>query len=34
MTAENVERLELMVGEHCNEILLETDLLIVSAVSG
>jgi len=34
MTAEDVERLELMVGERCNEILPETGLFIVSAVSG
>ena len=34
MTAEDVERLELTVGEHCNEILLDTGLFIVSAVSG
>jgi hypothetical protein len=32
MTAEDVERLELTVGERCNEILLETGLFIVSAV--
>jgi pyruvate-formate lyase-activating enzyme len=34
MTAEEIERLELIVGEHCNEILLETGLFIVSAVCG
>ena len=34
MTAEDVERLELTVGEHCNEILLDTGLFIVSAVCG
>src|SRR5713226_5012822 len=34
MTAEDVERLELTVGERCNEILLDTGLFIVSAVSG
>jgi hypothetical protein len=33
MTAEDVERLELRVGERCNEILLDTGLFIVSAVS-
>ena len=33
MTAEDVERLELTVGERCNEILLDTGLFIVSAVS-
>ena len=33
MTAEDVERLELAVGERCNEILLDTGLFIVSAVS-
>lgn len=32
MTAEDVERLELTVGERCNDILLDTGL--VSAVSG
>ena len=34
MTTEDIERLELTVGEHCNEILLETGLFIVSAVCG
>ena len=34
MTAEDVKHLELIVGEHCNEILLERGLFIVSAVSG
>lgn len=34
MTAEGIERLELTLGEHCNELLLDTDLFIVSAVSG
>jgi hypothetical protein len=34
MAAEDIERLELTVGEHCNEILLETGLFIVSAVCG
>jgi hypothetical protein len=34
MTAEDVERLELTVGERCNEILLDTGLFIVSAMSG
>ncbi len=34
MAAEDVERLELTVGERCNEILLDTGLFIVSAVSG
>ena len=33
MTAEDVERVELTVGERCNEILLDTGLFIVSAVS-
>ena len=33
MTAEDVERLELTVGERCNEILLDTGLFIVSAVA-
>ena len=33
MPAEDVERLELMVGERCNDILLDTGLFIVSAVS-
>ena len=33
MTAEDVERLELTVGERCNEILLDTGFFIVSAVS-
>jgi hypothetical protein len=32
MTAADIERLELMVGERCNDILLETGLFIVSAV--
>jgi len=34
MTAEDIERLELMLGERCNELLLDTGLFIVSAVSG
>jgi hypothetical protein len=34
MPAEGVERLELTIGERCNEPLLETGLFIVSAVSG
>ncbi len=34
MPAEDVERLELTIGERCNELLLETGLFIVSAVSG
>jgi hypothetical protein len=33
-SAEDVECLELTVGERCNEILLDTGLFIVSAVSG
>lgn len=33
MTAEDVERLELAVGERCNDILLDTGFFIVSAVS-
>jgi hypothetical protein len=32
MEAEEVERLELMVGERCNDILLDTALFIVGAV--
>jgi len=34
LTAEDVERLEVTVGERCNDILLDTGLFIVSAVSG
>ena len=34
MTAEDVERRELTVGERCNDILLDTGLFMVSAVSG
>jgi hypothetical protein len=34
MPAEDVEPLEQVVGERCNERLLDTGLLIVSAVSG
>jgi hypothetical protein len=34
MTAEEIEHLELTVGERCNDILLDTGLFIVSAVSG
>lgn len=34
MTVEDVERLELTVGERCNEILLDTGFFIVSAVCG
>jgi hypothetical protein len=33
MSAKDVERLELTIGERCNELLLETGLFIVSAVS-
>ena len=32
MTAEEVDRLEVAVGEHCNEMLLDTGLFIISAV--
>ena len=32
MTRDDVERLELTVGERCNEILLDTGLFIISAV--
>ena len=32
MTSEEVDRLEMAVGEHCNEMLLDTGLFIVSAV--
>ena len=32
MTADEVDRLEVAVGEHCNEMLLDTGLFIVSAV--
>jgi len=34
LAAEDIERVELTVGERCNEILLETGLFIVSAVCG
>ena len=34
MTAEEIEHLELTVGEHGNDILLDTGLFIVSAVCG
>ncbi len=34
MEAEDIERLELTVGERCNDILLETGLFIVGAVCG
>jgi hypothetical protein len=34
MTAADIERLELTLGERCNELLLDTGLFIVSAVSG
>ena len=34
MTAAEIEHLELTVGEHCNDILLDTGLFIVSAVCG
>jgi hypothetical protein len=34
MTAEEIEHLELTVGERCNDILLDTGLFIVSAVCG
>jgi hypothetical protein len=34
MTAEEIEHLGLTVGEHCNDILLDTGLFIVSAVCG
>jgi hypothetical protein len=33
MTAADIERLELTVGERCNDILLDTGLFIVSAMS-
>jgi hypothetical protein len=32
MTAEEIDRLEMAVGERCNEILLDTGLFIISAV--
>lgn len=32
MTEEEVDRLEVAVGEHCNEMLLNTGLFIISAV--
>jgi hypothetical protein len=32
MTAEEVDRLEVAVGEHCNGILLDTGFFIISAV--
>jgi hypothetical protein len=32
ITAEDIERFELAVGERCNKILLDTGLFIVSAV--
>jgi hypothetical protein len=32
--AEDIERLELTLGERCNELPLDTGLFIVSAVSG
>ena len=32
MTSKDVDQLEMAVGEHCNEILLDTGLFIVSAV--
>jgi hypothetical protein len=34
MMAEEIEHLELTVGERCNDILLDTGLFIVSAVCG
>jgi hypothetical protein len=34
MPAEDIERLELTIGERCNELLLDTGHFIVSAVSG
>ena len=34
MTAEEIEHLELTVGEHCNDILLDTGLFIVSPMCG
>jgi hypothetical protein len=34
MGAEEVDRLELMVGERCNDILLDTGLFIIGAVCG
>jgi hypothetical protein len=34
MTTQDVECLELTVGERCNDILLDTGLFIVSAVCG
>ena len=33
MTAADIEHLELMVGERCNDILLDTGLFIVGAMS-
>ena len=33
MTADEVDRLEVAVGERCNEMLLDTGLFIISAVS-
>ena len=32
MAAEEVDRLEVAIGEHCNEMLLDTGLFIISAV--
>lgn len=32
VTAEEIDRLEMAVGERCNEVLLDTGLFIVSAV--
>jgi hypothetical protein len=34
MTAEEIEHLELTVGERCNDLLRDTGLFIVSAVCG
>jgi hypothetical protein len=34
MTEDDIERRELMVGERCNEILLDMGLFVVSAVCG
>jgi hypothetical protein len=32
MAAEEIERLERTLGEHCNDILLDTGLFIIGAV--
>ena len=34
MTADDIERFELTLGERCNEMLLDTDLFMVSTVFG